>query len=316
MGGDLVATLAAQGRSVRALVRSEAAAEVVRGKGATPTIVDIFDPDGLRDALWGIPLLFHVAGVNQTCPRDPRPMDRVNIDGARSIVAAAADAGVGRVVLTSSAAAIGERQGTIGVEHTVHSGEYLSPYARSKHLGELAAFETASATGVDLVAVNPSSVQGPGRSDGSARLLLAALRSSRPWLVDTVVSIVDIADCTAGHLAAAERGRAGERYLVSGSSVKVSDVVDVVSRASGSDLDPRWISEGVVRSFGRPAARLLSWLRPSSGVCPALIDTLLHGHRFDAGRSERELGVVYRPLAETIARTVEWFRSEGLVDRG
>jgi dihydroflavonol-4-reductase len=145
-------------------------------------------------------------------------------------------------------------------------------------------------------------------------LLLAALRSSRPWLVETYVSIVDIADCTSGHLAAAERGRSGERYLLSGAPAKVSDIVDLVAEGSGSQLDPRWLSEGVVRSFGRPAARVLSWIRPSSGICPALVDTLLHGHRFDAGRSERELGITYRPLPDTISRTIDWLRSEGLVD--
>lgn len=276
-------------------------------------MVDLFDEDGLRDVLWGVPVVFHVAGVNETCPRDQAAMDRVNIDGTRAVVEAAADAGVGRVVVTSSAAAIGEAAGMVGAEHTVHTGAYVSPYARSKHLGELAAFDVAADRGIDLVAVNPSSVQGPGRSGGSARLLLYALRTRRPWLFDATVSLVDIRDCTDGHIAAAEHGRPGARYLLSGPAVKVSDAVAIATSAAGVHIEPRWLSEGVVRSLGRPAARLASWVRPGAGVCPALIDALLHGHRFDASRSERDLGVRYRPLSETLEETVSWFRSEGLI---
>jgi dihydroflavonol-4-reductase len=240
-------------------------------------------------------------------------MDRVNVDGTRAIVEAAADAGVGRVVVTSSAATIGEAAGTIGAEHTAHTGDYLSPYARSKHRGEEVAFATAADLGVDLVAVNPSSVQGPGRAGGSAKLFLHAIRSERPWLYETDLSVVDIADCTAGHVAAAERGRSGERYLLSGATIKVSDAVAMVGEALGRPVRPRWISEGVLRTVGRPAARLVARVRPDAGICPALIDTLLHGHRFDASKSERDLGLEYRSIRNTLERTVSWFRAEGLI---
>lgn len=314
VGGDLAARLVGQGRTVRALVRSRASADRVRELGTEPVLVGLDDEAGLREALWGVPLLFHVAGVNETCPRDVAAMDRVNVDGTRHVVAAAADAGVGRVVVTSSAATIGEAEGTIGAEHTAHTGEYLSPYARSKHRSELAAFAAGEELGVEVVAVNPSSVQGPGRSGGSARLILYALRKRRPWLFDTTVSLVDIADCTDGHLAAAERGRAGERYLLSGATTRVSQAVSVASGLAGMTVEPRWLSEGTVRTLGRPASRVARWLRPGAGVCPALIDTLLHGHRFDASKSVNDLGVTYRPLEETLARTVAWFRDEGLVD--
>lgn len=314
VGGDLLDALVERGDDVRAIVRSRTAAEIVQARGASPVVVDLFDADALRSSLWGVPVLFHVAGVNDTCPRNTGEMDRVNVDGARAVVEAAADAGVGRIVLTSSAATIGEAPGTIGAEHTAHTGEYLSAYARSKHHGELAAFSAAEELGIDLVAVNPSSVQGPGRAGGSAKLLLRAISSDRPWLYDTHLSIVDVADCTHGHLAAAERGRPGERYLLSGATVRVSDAVSSISDAIGTHLDPRWVSEGVLRTLGRPAARMASWIRPGAGICPALVDTLLHGHRFDASKSEQDLGLVYRSLEDTLARTIAWFRSEGLID--
>lgn len=313
VGGDLLETLVDRGDSCRAIVRSEESAQRVASLGATPVVADLFDHEAMRDALWGAGVLYHVAGVNDTCARDSSAMDRVNIDGTRSVVQAAAAGGVGRIVYTSSAAAIGENQGIVANEEIVNNGEYLSPYARSKHLAELAAFEEASEVGIDLVAVNPSSVQGPGRSGGSAKILLYVLRSRRPVLTDSYLSIVDIADCTAGHIAAAEEGRAGERYLLSGATPSVRDAVDLAQSIGGATIDPRWVSEGVVRTLGRPASRLVNMVRPDAGLCPALIDTLLHGHRFDGSRAERDLGIVYTPVSDTFARTIDWFRSEALI---
>jgi dihydroflavonol-4-reductase len=313
VGGHLLSALVAGGTTVRALVRSEEAASKVASLGAEPFVVDLFDHDAVRDAAWRAGVMYHVAGVNRTCVRNPSEMDHVNIDGTRSVIHASADAGVGRVVYTSSAAAIGERRGIVGNEEIVHGGDYLSPYARSKHLAEIAAFEQAEASGIDLVSVNPSSVQGPGRSGGSARILLRVLRSRRPYLTDTYISIIDINDCTAGHIAAAERGRAGERYLLSGATLSVREAVELVEEVSGVAIHPRWLSESAVRNLGRPLARAIAVFKPDADVCPALIDTLLHGHRFDGSRAERELGISYTPVADTFARTIDWFRDEGLL---
>ena len=313
VGGHLAARLIDSGTSVRAIVRSDEAAAKVESLGASAIIVDLFDRDGLRDAFWGVDVVYHVAGVNETCPRDAAAMDRVNIDGTTTVVGAAADAGAGRVVYTSSAAVIGEPEGTIGHEETVHTGTYLSPYARSKKLAEEAAFAAAERSDVDLVAVLPSSVQGPGRSTGSARILLHVLTTNRPRLMDTKVSIVDIEDCTDGHLAAAERGRRGERYLVSGATISVADAVSLAEQITGETIDPRWLSEGTVRRWGGLVARLAQIVRPSADVCPALVRTLLHGHRFDASKSERDLAMRYRPIEDTFARTIAWFESEALI---
>lgn len=311
VGGHLLSSLVERGTGVRALVRSSEAAEKVAALGAKPIVVDLFDYEGVRDAVWGTSVIYHVAGVNEPCPRDPSAMDQINVEGTRAIIAAATDGGVGRIVYTSSAAAIGESAGMIGSEATRHNGSYLSRYARSKHLAEIAAFEESERLGVDLVAVSPSSVQGPGRSGGSAKILLYALRSNRPFLVDVKVSLVDIEDCTAGHLAAAERGRAGERYLLSGSTANVSDLVAMAGTEAGVEIHPRWLSEGTVRTLGGVGARVAGMF--SSDICPELVSTLLHGHRFDGSKAERDLGIQYTPIEQTIGRTVSWFKSEGHV---
>ena len=311
VGGHLLSALVERGSRVRAVVRSDEAAAAVASSGAEPVIADLYDHDSFRDAVWGVPLLYHVAGVNETCSKNPGEMDRVNIDGTRAVVGAAADAGVGRIGYTSSAAAIGEAAGMVGTEATRHTGTHLSRYARSKHLAEVAAFEASAEHGIDLVAVSPSSVQGPGRSGGSAKILLYALRAKRPYLVDVKVSLVDIEDCTAGHIRAAEYGRAGERYLLSGSTSSVSDLVAMAGSAGGVEVNPRWLSEGVVRSLGGVGARLAGMF--ASDICPELVNALLHGHRFDGSKAMRDLGLEYTPIESTIERTVAWFEAEGLI---
>ncbi|GMQ93733.1 MAG: NAD-dependent epimerase/dehydratase family protein [Acidimicrobiia bacterium] len=298
---------------MRALARSEAAAVAVSGHGAEPVIGDVFDAEALAGGMWGVDTVYHAAGVNETCSRDPRAMDRVNIDGSVAVIRAAAATGVRRVVYTSSAAAIGESEGMIGVEHIAHSGEFLSPYARSKYLAEEAVASEAELLGVDLVIVSPSSVQGPGRATGSAALLLRVLNAKRPTLVETMMSIVDIQDCTAGHMNAAKFGRAGERYILSGATITATEAVDLLTDAVGRQISPRWVSRGLVRSLGIPAVRVVAVVRPSLGVCPELLRTLLHGHRFDGSKAASDLRFTYTEASETIARTVKWFRDEGLI---
>jgi dihydroflavonol-4-reductase len=240
-------------------------------------------------------------------------MDRVNVRGTVSVIQAAAATGVRRVVYTSSAAAIGEQAGEVGTEKTVHSGEYVSAYARSKHLAEVAAFDEADRLGVDLVAVSPSSVQGPGRATGSAALLIRALNAKRPLLFDTTISLVDIEDCTTGHINAAKRGKVKERYILSGTTLTVADAIGLLAEASGRAIEPRWISKAVVQSVGVAAARFAAVARPSLGVCPELVTTLLHGHRFDGSKASEDLRFTYKAVADTIERTVTWLDGQGLI---
>src|SRR4051794_37700643 len=201
----------------------------------------------------GCELVFHVAGVNTLCPPDPVELFHVNVRGAETVVRAAARAGVRRVVNTSSAAALGEARGTIGDESSPHRGSYLSAYERSKHEGEIAAFETARHVGVELVAVNPSSVQGPGRSGGTGRILIAYLNGRLKAFVDRHLSLVDIRDCTAGHLLAAERGRSGERYVLSGATLTSLEALEIVANLTGVRERPRIVPGPVAKLVGAVA---------------------------------------------------------------
>jgi dihydroflavonol-4-reductase len=313
LGTALLTALLDRGDEVVALARSQESATKLTARGAEVHRGEVYDEPALTTAMAGCELAFNVAGINTFCVSDPAQMMRANVDGAVAAVRAAKAAGVSRLVHTSSAATLGEAPGTVANEWTPHRGSYLSHYEESKTLGERAAFEAATALGQDLVCVNPSSVQGPGRAGGTGRFLIAFLDGRLKVFIDTWISLVDIQDCVAGHLLAAERGESGERYLLNGIRMPVTDLLELAADVAGVTVSPRLLPRPVA-TLGGAAAELAFRARGKHPpVCREMVRTLLHGHRYDGTRAERELGLTYTPARETLLRTVEWARAEGLL---
>jgi dihydroflavonol-4-reductase len=313
IGGALVERLVQRGDEVLALARSDAAVAAVQKRGAKPVRGDALDADALARGMEGCELAFHVAGVNALCVKDPENMRRVNVDGAVLAVKAAKRVGVPRLVHTSSAATVGEEPGAIGNEDTVHRGWFLSTYEQTKTEGERAALAAAAEIGQDVVSVNPSSVQGPGRASGTGRILLAFLDGRLRVFVQTYVSMVDIGDCVDGHLLAAERGVAGERYVLNGMTLTISEALALAADVAGVERSPRLVPRALATVAAGAVEGAFRLARRSPPVCREMVRTLLHGHRYDASRAERDLGLRYTPPRETVRRTVEWARAEGLL---
>jgi dihydroflavonol-4-reductase len=313
IGGALIARLVERGDEVHALARSDAAVAAVQKRGARPVRGDALDAEALVRGMDGCAVAFHVAGVNALCVKDPGTMRRVNVDGAVLAVQAAKRAGVPRLIHTSSAATVGEAPGAIGNEDTTHRGWFLSTYEQTKTEGERAALAAAAEIGQDVVSVNPSSVQGPGRASGTGRILLAFLDGRLRVFVQTYVSMVDIGDCIEGHLLAAERGRSGERYLLNGMTLTISEALALAADVAGVERSPRLVPRALATVAAGAVEGAFRLARRSPPVCREMVRTLLHGHRYDASRAERELGLSYTPPRETVRRTVEWARAEGLL---
>jgi dihydroflavonol-4-reductase len=315
IGGALAARLVERGDELVALARSDAAERALADRGARVVRGDVLDEDAMADGMAGCELLYHVAGVNTLCPDDPAKLFHVNVRGAESAVRAAARAGVRRVVLTSSAAALGEPHGSVGNEDSVHRGDYLSVYERSKHEGELAAFAAARRAGVELVSINPSSVQGPGRAGGTGRIMIAYLNGRLRAFVDVPISVADIDDCVTAHVLGAERGADGRRYVISGSTITSPEALEIVTGLSGVRHDVKILPAPVARVAGAVVEGVYRARGKTPPVCREMVRTLLHGHRYDGSRATRELGLEYTPIAETFRRTIEWAVAEGLVRR-
>jgi dihydroflavonol-4-reductase len=313
LGRTIIERLLHEGDQVKALARSDASAGELGVLGAEPVRGDVLDPEALAAAMRGCDVVYHAAGANAFCARDPSPMFEVNVRGSQNVVRAAARAGVQRVVYTSSAATLGEASGTIGSEESPHRGWFLSSYERSKFEAEQAVFATARETGVEVVSVNPASVQGPGRASGSARLLLDYLNGRLKAVVDSQLSLVDIADCTEGHLLAGSRGTPGERYVLSGATLSVREGLALVASLVGVDRPLRALPPSLAMAIAT-AAEALGWVRRRSPrICRELARTLIHGHAYDGSKATRTLGLRYTPIEETLRRTVDWWVEQQLV---
>jgi dihydroflavonol-4-reductase len=315
LGAPIVRRLTEEGRRVRALARSHASHRALERLGAEPSPGDVLDDGALVAGMDGCDVVYHLAGINAFCLRDPAVMFAVNVTGSRRIVAAAARAGVRRIVYTSSAAAIGERAGERANEDSEHRGWFLSDYERSKWQAENEVGAMASELGVDVVTVSPSSVQGPGRAGGTGRFLRMYLNGRLPVFVESDLSLVDIADCTEGHLLAARDGAPGRRYLLSGATLKTSSALGIVAGLTGIEDRPRLLPARVALAAGAIAGGAARVLHRDAPMCSEIVRTLVHGHSYDGSRASRELGLGYTPIEQTLERTIAWLVRRGLVTR-
>ena len=315
LGRALVVRLLDTGSRVKGLARSDASANGLAALGAEPVRGDVLDLDSVAVAMRGCEIVYHAAGANAFCLRDPSPLFQVNVRGSENVVRGAAQAGVRRLVYTSSAATLGEASGTIGAEESPHRGWFLSDYERSKFEAEQAVFAAAREAGLDVVSVNPASVQGPGRATGSAKLLLDFLNGRIPAVVDSRLSLVDITDCTEGHLLAGSRGTPGQRYVLSGATLSVREGLALVAGVVGIDRPVRTLPPWLALTSATAIEALGRVRRSSPRICRELARTLIHGHAYDGSKATRALGLRYTPVEETLGRTVEWWLEQGLVPR-
>lgn len=330
IGGLLTARLLEKGRRVRALSRRPPDEQILRhlvwgphpagdadeeaARRARLEIVcgHLGDAEALACAAEGCEIVYHVAGVNTMCLRDPAPMYEANVEGTRRVLEASRTAGVRRVVLTSSASTLGGNGRTVMDESAPPPAELDSHYARSKQLGERLALDFR---GVEVVAVNPSSVQGPGRRTGTARILISYLNGRLPFVLSTRFGLCYTEDCIAGHLLAETRGRPGQRYVLNTATLATEEVIDRIGGMTGLTERPRVLRLGIMMPVAL-AVELVSRVRGQQPpLCREAVRTIARPHLYDGSRAERELGLAYTPLEDALAACVRWYVDAGLVKR-
>jgi dihydroflavonol-4-reductase len=280
--------------------------------GAETAIGDLADEETLVRAAEGCTTVFHIGGLNQTCLRDPSPLYRVNVDGTARMLEAARRAGVKRVVYTSSAATLGSEGGDFLNESSPPPSEFTSHYARSKYEAErlALAFE-----GIEVVAVNPSSVQGPGRRGGTAAIFLAYLNGRLRFDLPTRFGICYTEDCVSGHLLAAINGRPGQRYILNSATLTNREAVDLLGEIAGLSERPKTLPLPLAQA-GAVISETIAFLRRRpTRFCRETVRTLAADHLYDGSRAERELGLRYTPIREALETTVRWYVGQGLVRR-
>lgn len=311
IGAHVVAALARSGAQVRAFDRDLDGAPL--DGAAEPVAGDILDQAALERALRGCDAAIHLAALYSYARGDAAAMQRVNVDGTRALLAAAARAGVGRVVVTSSAGTCGPVPGRPAHEGDAPPAwELAVPYKRTKTDGERVALAAAVA-GQDVVVVNPTTPVGPGdRRPTPTGQMVADVAGGRirAYVPGTALNVVAVEDVAAGHLLALERGRAGERYLLGGENLPLGEVFAIVARRAGlaaprlrvpyaAALGAAHVADRVARLRGREP-RLLNLDEVRLARLPMT---------FSSAKAERELGYAWRPAAEALTAAAAWFQS-------
>jgi dihydroflavonol-4-reductase len=317
VGSHVAQVLAEQGADLRLLVRSSSNPSNIQGLKAERVVGDLRDPASLEKVMAGCDVLFHVAADYRLWIRDPEQMYRANVDGTRAILQAARNNRVRRVVYTSSVATMGfTSYGQPADENSpVSLDSMIGHYKRSKFMAEEVAIK-AGKSGMDVVVVNPTTPVGEQdiKPTPTGRIIVDFLKKKFPAYVDTGLNLVDVKECARGHVAALERGRSGERYILGGENLTLKQILDKLAAITG---------------LPSPKVKLPYAVALASGLVDTVVTGLLLRREprvtLDAVRMGRkkmfvssakaglELGWKTVPVEEALRRAVEWFHANGYV---
>src|ERR1700683_1375739 len=315
VGSHVARVLAEQGADLRLLIRSNSDLRNIQGLNADRVIGDLRDPASIDKAMSGCDVVFHVAADYRLWVRDPEQMYRANVEGTRAILEAARKNHVRRVVYTSSVA-------TMGFTSNGHPADENSPvsldgmighYKRSKFMAEEVAL-AAGRGGMDVVVVNPSTPVGEQdiKPTPTGRIVVDFLKKMFPAYVDTGLNLVDVRECARGHVAALEKGKSGERYILGGENLTLKQILDKLGAISGLPSPTVKLPYFVAYAAGLVDENFSGRLM---GREPrATVETVRMGKKkmwASSAKAERELGWRTVPADDALRRAVEWFRTNG-----
>lgn len=311
LGANLVRALLARGERVRVLVRSGSSRRAIEGLDVEIALGDLEDVASLERALAGCRLLYHLAALVSIVPRDRGRLFATNVLGTRRVLQAAARAGVQRVVHCSSFGAVGAAGGGSDESAVVDPFRCMD-YDLTKVLAEQEVLK-AVMRGLDAVIVNPSGLVGP--HDYKPSLLghtLLDVARGRLWAyVPGAVDLVPVEAVVEGHLAAMERGRTGERYILSGELVELERLIGWVSALAGTRRPILRIPGPWVYPWVGLKDRVERWLRLTPRYTLQTLEVLRRPKRGDSAKARRELGYRPGPVEEAVGRAVGWYRDAG-----
>lgn len=278
----------------------------------------ILDPIALAQVLKGANRLFHLAANPNLWARDKSELSKVNYEGTKTVLDAAAKADLERIVVTSTETILKSyRDGSSApISETSPLPELkdlAGHYSRSKMRADMAARD-AMASGLPVTIVNPTVPVGEGDVSFTppTKMILGFVDGSTPAYLDCVLNLIAVQDVAAGHILAAEKGRVGERYILSGENVRLGRMLEILEQITGRPMPkrkvPYWLSYavGVVSEFladnitGKPPIAPLEGVRVAGTAMS-----------FDNSKARSELGLELTPLADALRQSVEWLRAEG-----
>jgi len=315
LGAAVANVLREHGYRIRTLVRASSPRANLDPCDET-AVGDILDPQSLAAAMEGVDRLVHAAADYRLWARDPADVMRANVDGTRLVMQAAREAGVRRIVHVSSTATI-QPAGATPSDETMPAAVLpeMGSYKKSKILSERLVEEMVARDGLPAVIVNPSTPIGPRdvKPTPTGRIIVEAASGRMPAFVETGLNLAHVDDVAAGAVAALEEGRIGERYILGGENVSLSDLLGEIARIVGRRPPRVRLPLGLVYplAVGAEAAARVT------GRTPFVTREGLRLARkfmfFSDAKARRELGYVTRPYVEGLSDAISWFRAVGYI---
>jgi dihydroflavonol-4-reductase len=311
VGANLAFALVERGVEVVGLRRRSSPQDAVKELDIPFVTGDVLIPESLPPAMKGIDWLFHVAAIADYWRMPPEMVYRVNVEGTRNALEAAQQAGVRRVILTSSSASLGippANKPLLDEDDLFNLRPEDFPYGHSKHLANQMMLEFAR-QGMDVLSVLPSAVIGPRDLKFNAgELIVQALKPTLPFLPlpRGGLNYIDVRDCVDAHIAAAEKGKPGQLYLLAGHNLTHKETMSIVNRVLGTSLPivevPGWALS--------PLAALVGFMHQIGVSLPVDRGRVLLSREtiyYDNHKAVRELDLKTRPFAESVSDTYEWY---------
>ena len=314
IGNNLVRLLLSKGESVRAMVLPGEDLTSLKGLAVEIVEGDVRNPSALDRAFHGADLVFHLASVISLSPGKSELLHQVNVVGARNVAEACLRNKVKRLVYASSIHALVEPpKGTCIYETAECNPNKISmEYSKTKAEGTLAVLEVVE-QGLDAVVVYPVGVIGPFDFKPSevGQMIIHFAKGRLPVAIEGGYDFADVRDIASGFLLAAERGRTGQGYILSGEWVSVNDILAAAGEIVGRTAPKIQISA----QFALLVARTLTWWQRLTGMKPIvttdMIETLLSNSEVSCVKAQQELGYVARPIRDSVRDSAMWFRENG-----
>jgi len=317
IGNVLVRKLLDAGQSVRALILPGEDPLPLRDLPVEQVTGDVLDPVSLRKAMRGVNRVFHLAGIISILPGKNDLLRKVNVEGTKNILAAAKQSGVDRLIYTSSIHAIHRAPPGVRINERLPFDPQnpVGEYDRSKAEASLAV-QQAAQEGLDSVIICPTGVIGPNdyRRSELGQLILDCVEEKPQFYVDGAYDFVDVRDVADGILLAAEKGRSGETYILSGQRLAVGNIIDLLWEMTGKRFTRIHIPFSLAKaaSIFTPIYYRLSRTKPR--FTPYSLATLRSNCNISHAKATRELGYHPRQLLVTLTDTVDWFRRNRRVE--
>jgi dihydroflavonol-4-reductase len=315
LGSHVARQLVARGDTVRVLMRASSSNRAISDLSLEYVTGDLRDAVSLDRAMAGVERVYHVAADYRLWARKSKDIYDSNVGGTKNLLAAAKRAGVGQLIYTSTVATIAVDRPELPNEFTdAKLKEMVGHYKRSKWMAEREVLQAAK-EGLPVIVAMPTTPVGPWdwKPTPTGKIILDFLNGKMPGYVETGLNFVGVEECAAGHLLAAEHGKAGERYLLGAENLTLKGLLDLLAKITGLRAPGMKIPHGVALGVAYVESAYSRLVGKEPQIPVEGVKIAKHKMFVDVSRAQRELGFQPGPVEAALKRAVQWYQANGYV---